>query len=305
MSKKNSDKNKNTKKKKVKIKNKKIVNSNKKINRLEIRKREKIWLWLILFAPYGIYKAIKYKAFNKYVGIGMAILLSLIGILTFDSMYYPDRVLDNKMKETINSIEELGSFRAGEKIGAYKEDFIIYNIITSKGEFDLYIKGYNKEDIIAINEISPDRKFVYTSEDFSKNLKDVFPEIIRFFNEEESETKFGKIEKVLETHDNSQKIKTSKGTYVFNVNYEQIESIFVVNEKGEQSKVLGKKPIIKLPKEIEKVLKKREDTLGEMADVISYKLTPTSREYIILMHNGNYHKIVLEDDKTITIYNEN
>ena len=293
------------KKKKFEFNNKRISNLYKNTNNVDTEKKERIWLWLILFPPYGIYKCIKNKSLNKFILISILVLFIFIFILVIDTISYPDRILDSKMKYNLDKISVLGDFRTGETIGMYKHDFIIYNVITSKGEYDIYTKGYKEEDIVGINKISPDRKFIYYSDELPKTIKDVFPEIIRFFNEEDTEEKFGEIEDVLETNFKSQKIKTTKGTYLFNVDYGEIESVFIINENGTHSKLFSKEPVIELPSEINKVLKKRTETLGELAKVISYKLTPTTREYIVLMKNGRYYKIVLDDDKTITIYNGN
>lgn len=273
-------------------------------DRQKIRNEKKIWLWLLLFPPIGIYRCFKYGAFKKWITTIITILFTLILILSADMMLYPHRVIDSKVEKMFNELNEYGICRDLENIGVLDNSHYIYNIISTKGEYDVYVSGENKKvEISGINKISPDRKMEYADDTIKDIYKKLYPEIIRFFNSSEIVDKYGEIKEVIESTSNSQTLKTEKGTYTFNLAYEQIESIYEHKPDGQMEKVYGKKAVINLPKQVEKVLEDREDTLGKLAEVISYKLTESTREYVIITHSNTYYKIVLDDDGTVTIYN--
>ena len=152
------------------------------VDKQNIRREQKIWLWLFLFPPIGVYKAIKFKAFDKKINIALIIFMIIGFILALDTMFYPNRVIDYKVEKAIESYtEDIGELRSYVKQGTLDDKFFIYSMITTKGEYDVYFSGDGKLNIQYIYQLTPERKVVYKSENIPKGLDDIYPEIIRFF----------------------------------------------------------------------------------------------------------------------------
>lgn len=273
------------------------------LNRQKIRQNKHIWVWIIFLPPIGIYKAYKYKAFKNYIILFFILLFSLVAFLSLDVIIYPDRVIDNNVKKIIEEVSDsvdIGSYRNGSRIGSLNNKYIIYNVVTTNGIYDFYLNGKSGENVIAINQISPKRELILDN-DFDIKDKDLYAELLRFFNEKENKDTYGEVLEVISSLDETQTVKTTKGNYRFTILYEQVTSIEKEVDEVYQS-VYNKEPILTLPDNIKKILKKREKTLGKIANVISYKVTDKSIEYVILMHNENYYKIEVLDDGSVIIY---
>lgn len=277
------------------------------INHQELRKQHHIWLWLILFCPIGIYKSIKHKCFSKPINILLICTLLLCLILGIDNYLYPDRVIDKNIKTSFGTISDkydLGVYRFGKRIGTFENKYIIYSVISTKGEYDLYISNASGKNINAILQLTPERKEISITDSFDTSLKNVYPEILRLFTDNESLKKYGEIQEIEESLDNSQTIKCSNGTFMFQINSSTVTGVYKVNDdKSIEEVYKNSNGSVILPDEISDVLKKNNKKMGNLGSVISYSLNSDNREYIIRMTNGNYHKLTLYDNKTIEIYN--
>ena len=270
------------------------------LKRQKIRKEKHIWLWLIFFMPVGLYKAFKYKAFNKWIlYIGLSIF-SLFVVLSVDLILNPYRVIDLEMKKVVNENDKLGEYRRGEIVGNLDNKYIIYNVVTTNGIYDIYVS--KNHTVNAIKGISPNREIILENNFEIKN-KDIHAEILRFFNINDNSEKYGEIKGIEESDTNSQTIKTTNGVFKFNIEYEQVVQIEEKEDNGAYKVVYNKEPIINLPKDIQKLMKKREKKLGKIKKVVSYKVNEKYIEYVVQMDNSNLYKIQIANDNTITIYN--
>lgn len=298
-----SKKNKKHINKKNKEIDKKVTNIlDKAIENQSIRKDKYIWFWLILFPPIGLYKAIKYKAFNKSTIIFISILMVLTLLLGIDNILYPNRVIDSKMQRAIEKYEDIGTLRSYTKQGNLDNDFFIYNVVTTKGEYDIYFSGDGKLKIEGINQLSPKREMVYISDNIPKEYENIYAEIIRFFNEEDIVKKYGTIKGYEDSKmENHQVIITDKGKYSINVEYGQVVAVFDINEDGTLEKSMQRNAKITLPDDISKMLSKNEKTIGSLKEVYAYKITNQTIEYYFINDKNTHYKVVKYLDDRVEI----
>lgn len=274
----------------------------KAIEKQSIRKDKYIWFWLILFPPIGLYKAIKYKAFNKITIGFISILMILTLLLGVDNILYPNRVIDSKMQKAIEKYADIGTLRSYTKQGNLDDNFFIYNVVTTTGEYDIYFSGDGKLVIEGINQLSPKREMVYKSNNIPKEYENIYPEIIRFFNEEDIVKKYGNIKGYEDSEmENHQIIITDKGKYSINVEYGQVVALFNINEDGELEKSMQRNAKITLPDDISKILSKNEKTIGAIKEVYAYKVTDQTIEYYFLNEKHTHYKVVKYLDGKIEI----
>ncbi|MCC0727213.1 hypothetical protein KGF51_12415 [Clostridioides sp. ZZV14-6045] len=273
-------------------------------SRHEIRKKNHIWMFLILLPPYGLYRAYKSKAFSKHTLLCMLFVLIIVFILSIDTIVYPNRVLDSKVTQSINNFKDIGTVRRVNKEGILYEKFYIYNTITTKGEFDVYLSNNNNTlKIAGINQTLPNRKMVYKN-GIENNLNGVYAEIIRHISEDTKNT-YGKIKSISKTYKNGQIINTDKGTFNFEVKFDNVINVFKLNKNNIYTKIYSESPQIKIPNDINKVIKRNSKKIGNIKQVISYNLTPKEEEYIYLSDNGFYYKVVKYLNKEIKVFKQN
>lgn len=266
---------------------------NKAIENQKIRKEKKIWFWLILVPPIGIYKSFKYKAFSKAVNIFLLVLITIVLLLGLDTVIYPNRVLDAKVMKSIEKYEDIGEVRSFIKQGDLDDKFFIYNVITTTGEYDIYFSGDGKFTIEGINQISPESKMIYKSDNIPDELDNIYAEIIRFFNEEDVVKEYGNIVGYKDGDmENHQIIITDKGEYSIEVEYGQVVAVFKENENGEYEKLMQRNAEIKLPNDISKALDRNKKTIGEVKEVYGYKITEETIEYFFTNDKNTHYKIV-------------
>ncbi|HBG8471716.1 TPA: hypothetical protein KRH38_004088 [Clostridioides difficile] len=273
------------------------------INRHEIRKKNHIWMYLVLLPPYGLYKAYRNKAFSKHTLLFMLIAFIMIFILTLDTIAYPNRVLDSKVTQSINNFKDIGTVRRVNKEGILYKKFFIYNTITTKGEYDVYLSNNNNTlKIDGINQTLPNRKMIYKN-GIEDNLNGVFAEIIRHISNDNKNI-YGKIKSISKTYKNGQIINTEKGTFNFEVKFDNVINVFKLNKNNIYTKIYSEPPQIKIPNDISKIIKRNRKKIGNIKQVISYNLTPKAEEYIYLSDNGFYYKIVKDLNKEIKIFKQ-
>ncbi|EGT3641066.1 TPA: hypothetical protein UL242_002358 [Clostridioides difficile] len=272
-------------------------------NRHEIRKKNHIWMYLVLLPPYGLYKAYRNKAFSKHTLLFMLIAFIMIFILTLDTIAYPNRVLDSKVTQSINNFKDIGTVRRVNKEGILYKKFFIYNTITTKGEYDVYLSNNNNTlKIDGINQTLPNRKMIYKN-GIEDNLNGVFAEIIRHVSNDNKNT-YGKIKSISKTYKNGQIINTEKGTFNFEVKFDNVINVFKLNKNNIYTKIYSEPPQIKIPNDISKIIKRNRKKIGNIKQVISYNLTPKVEEYIYLSDNGFYYKIVKDLNKEIKVFKQ-
>lgn len=299
--KKNTTKNKTNKINELDPKTEKTLNN--LIKNQSIRKEKKIWFWLILFAPVGIYKAFKYKAFNKSTTIVMLSLTIITLILGVDNILYPNRVIDSKIEKVIENYQDIGDIRSYIKKENLDDTFLIYNVVTTKGEYDIYFSGDGKLSIECINEISPKKEMIYKSDNFPKEYENIYAEIISFFNEEDVANKYGNITGYEDSDlENHQIIITDKGKYSINVEYGQVVSVFTIKEDGALEKSMQRNAEITLPNDISKALNRNEKTIGSVKEVYAYKITNETIEYYFINDKNTHYKIVKYLDGRMEIF---
>ena len=222
----------------------------------EIRKKHWIWFWIFICPPVGLYKSFKYKAFNKFINWGLLCFMILSAIVGVDTVLNPTRVIDMKVKEKFEEV--VSDVRELSKIGTLDDTYYIYNIVATSGEYDVYFSTDGNLEIEGINQISPTKDMIFVSDDFPEELKNVYPEIIRFFNEEGIKEEFGEILKVEdETLTDYQVISTTKGKFAFDIEYEQVVGVYeYVNDSYE--KVYQRSATIEMPKDVLRAIKKNK-----------------------------------------------
>lgn len=302
-------------KKKKHTKNNKTLNKNEKLNPAtekffknstkneSIRKEKKIWFWLILCPPVGIYKSIKYKAFSTPVISIITTILLLILILRIDAILYPNRVVDYKVTQSIEKFDEIGDIRDFTKVGTLDEKFFIYTVITTKGEYDVYLSGDGNMTVEGIYQITPINKMVYKTDNLPKEYENIYSEIIRYFNDADVVKKYGNIVSYEDgLKDNHQIIITDKGRYSIEVQYNQVVAIYELDEKNNYNKLMQKKPEIVMPKDMKKAVEKSVDSIGKIKEIYGYKLTNKTQEYFFSTENNGHYKIVKYLDGSMEIF---
>lgn len=306
-------KNKNNSKRKSDIKNsnfkKDLTQEEKrlqdKINKkFSIIKEHKILFWLIIFPPVGLYKSYKYKIFNKWFSIILGILISIFLVLCVDVAVNPDRVTDMIIEEEVTKLGSIGEPRYVSKEGYIKDKYIVYDVLTTTGKYDLYIKiDENRNyEIDGIYKTIPNTEIIKEGTLLDENIKEIYPQILLFFNNTDNVNKFGEIEELVSTGENHQEIKTSKGTYLIEVKYDGVTSIKTYDEEGVQDTLYSRSVIVNLPKEVEKFMKKNKQELGEIQEILSCEITESNIEYIFKTDNNSYYKLEYKNDGTIILY---
>ena len=270
-----------------------------------IIKEHKILFWLILFPPIGLYKTYKYGILNKWISAIVGLLIVIFLILCIDVGMNPNRVTDMITKEAIIELGTIGEPRYVSKKGYIDNKYLIYDVLTTDGKYNLYLKldENNKYVIDGIFKIIPDIEFIKEPSLLDEKIKDIFPQILLFFNNEENKNKFGEIEELISTSENYQDIKTTKGTYTIEVKYDGITSITAYDEEGNEEVVYTREVMINLPKQVEKFLKDNKKEIGEMTEIISCEITNSSIEYIFKNDNSSYYKVEYKNDGTLILYN--
>lgn len=305
MSKKKKNKKVATQTKKEETTIERLDNLQKKIDsKFEIIKQHKIFFWFILFPPVGIYKAIKYKLFNKWISIIIGVLVSLFLILSIDVVLHPNRVSDNIARKAVVNLGKLGEPRAVTKQGIVGDKYLLYDVLTTRGKYSIYftVDGNNYE-VDGIYKTIPEVEIIQEPSLLDDKIKSVFPQILVFFNNEENKNKYGNLEEVISTTGSFQEIKTSNGTYIFEVEFDGVTSIKSFNSEGEQEILYTREPIINLPNEVKKFLKKNKDVLGEDVTIISCVITDSGIEYIFKSDKSLLYKVEHKNDGTLILYN--
>lgn len=270
-----------------------------------IIKEHKILFWLIFFPPVGLYKIYKYRILNKWISVIIGLLITIFLILCIDVGINPNRVMDMITKEAIIELGTIGDPRYVSKEGYIDNKYLIYDVLTTDGKYNLYLKldENNKYIIDGIYKIIPDIELIKEPSLLDENIRDIFPQILLFFNNDDNKNKFGEIEELISTSENYQEIKTTKGTYTIEVKYDGVTSIKTYDEEDTQEVVYTREVIINLPKAVKKFLKENKKEIGEITEIINCEITDSSIEYIFRNDNSSYYKVEYKNDGTLILYN--
>ena len=272
-------------------------------DREKIRKEHKIWLWLLLCPPVGLYKAFKYKAINRIFLSIVSALFVLIIALSLDNFINPNRVTDYMITQNIQSYKssDLGKVRRISKMGTIDDKYYIYNVLTTTGNYDVYLSGDGNLDICGINQISPNKTLFLNSDlDY---LKDISPAIINFMNIKSNKDKYGEIKENIKKSQLGNTIKTTKGIFVFIVEKNQVLNVYT--KEGDTIKTLYEAPYeVKIPSDMLSMINENKAKIGEIKQVISDDTNNTEESYIFLSTNGNYYKIVKSLNGDLNIYKQ-
>lgn len=192
-------------------------------NRVELIKKHHFILWLILFFPIAIYKSIRYKILPKCVNVLLIIFFVILIIVSLDTFINPNRVIDNKVNKNLkNYTKDIGTILDVEQYDIIK-DYYIYDVITSKGRYDIYVDS--AFEIKAIKQIDLVSKNIYIAKDFKEEYKNVYSEIIRYINSNDIDLS-NEVDEIVKTTDFSQTLKIKNKEYTFNISYENVDSVF-------------------------------------------------------------------------------
>lgn len=276
--------------------------------KLSLIHKNKIILWLILFPPIGIYKAYKHKVFNKWVGIIVGILLSLFVILCVDVAINPNRVIDTQITKLVNESDSIGTVKYVTYMGTVKNKYILYDVLTNKGKYTLYIgvDNNNKYSIEKIYQVLPTIDFIKNDENSDDTLNEVVPQILLFFENEENVKEYGELEALLNTANTTQTIKTSKGTYCFEVKFDSVIQITEVFEDGSIGDVLYKSNCnFYLPKKVISFMKDNQEYMGTYNYVSDCIIYEDKIDFIVRNVSGTLFKIEYRDNQTLVLYTQN
>lgn len=274
----------------------KIKDFNKKIQ------EHKIFFWLIICYPVAIYRMIKYKVVPKVVSIIIAIimtvLLFLIGISVLDMIYYPMRVVDNKLTAELEYYK-LGTIREIEYVGAMTDDFGIYEVITTTGFYNVYFSTQNNEiQIEGIKELVNNKTLTWT-DNLPKEYKDIPAPILQLFIDEKNyEKNIDEIEK--EAADEYIITYKDKTKYEFVINYYKVYQIYDITTDRSELKYTCK-TLIKFKKDFQKNIDKKMNLYKNVEEIVAYEVTNDEISYTFKNFCGNYYKIIKYNDNSFVI----
>lgn len=200
----------------------KIKKEEKTTNKVELIKQHHFILWLILFFPVAIYKSIRYKILPKWANALLIIFFVILIIVSLDTFINPNRVIDNKVDKNLeNYVKNIGTILDVEQYDVI-QDYYIYDVITSKGRYDVYVD--NAFEIKAIKQIDLVSKNIYIAKDFKEQYKNVYSEVIRYINSNDIDLS-NEVNEVVKTTDFSQTLKIKNKEYTFNISYENVDSV--------------------------------------------------------------------------------
>lgn len=273
---------------------------------LELLIKHKILLWIMIFPPVAIYRIIKYKIFNTITIISFVLTFTLVFGYSVYSTIQPMIAFNDQLTEEIEKLG-FGTIREVEHIGIY-DGYMNSNIITTTGYYTIYYKNeqnVNIETVIELHsEINPDIvlgdfKIQYKSETIPEIFIETHPAILQFTMGNQD---FGALEDVLETNENSQTIKTSKGIYKFRYDCGQLLNI---QEKQDEEfiDVMNRDYVLEMSFEFQKALSKpnAKKQYYEIANVLDYQITETSIGYVFSNFCGNIYKITKLDNGQIIL----
>lgn len=138
---------------------------------------KKIFLFMIILFPYALYLFLFKTKVSKYIKAFVVLLISILLIVVFDTVRYPDRIHDEIVfshiqKVKSESVVDVGTVYNVEKkvIFEYKgNEYIAYNLYD---ESDMYygifkIKDYSKDyDLVYLYRLSNEFELVYSDNTF-------------------------------------------------------------------------------------------------------------------------------------------
>ena len=262
-----------------------------------------IVFWFIIFFPVAIYRLIKYKIVPKFVSILMLLIMSIILILiiigSIDMIKNPMRVADNKLLKEVKEYN-LGDTRELQYLGAMSDDFGIYEWITTKGYYHIYISIENKNDIKieGIKELLSN-KTVKWSKSLPKEYKNIPAPILRLFIDERN---YGKDIESINMSDYNQYLITYKDNsiYEFDIQYYKVYQIYDVTNDN-QELLYTCKTLITFFDDFQKVIDNNMKIYKNVKTINALEITETKIEYTFENFCGNSYKIVKNNDGSYNI----
>lgn len=279
-----------------------VESVNKNDKEIEPNKKRKLFLWLWLFPPYGVYILYKERRIHPALTTLFAVLLLCMIGLSVDMVLNPYRVHDEKAKdvmtEFISNHSELnmGNFKNNKREGTVhinKESLDLYKLFTTKGVYFVYLTSKTglEYQIKEIEQAFPHRETVFKKD----NKIDIYPENIIQINKEKE--KYGEFKKV-ESSDskNEQIIITTKGTYKFYTRYQQV--VKVVEIKGnEKNSVFVANPKPDFSKRTRKYVEKNKDEIGDIKELTVYSIENDKQVFDFKTTKGIYRVEEFYDGK--------
>ncbi|MFE8095237.1 hypothetical protein DUD82_31375 [Bacillus toyonensis] len=289
------------------VKKKDVVQSENKTDKeMESSKKgkRKLFLWLWLFPPYGIYILYKERRIHPALTTIFAVLLLCMIGLSVDMVLNPNRVHDEKAKEVMtefigkNAELNMGDFRDNKREGTVhvnKKNLDLYKLYTTKGVYFVYLTSSNglEYQIQEIEQAFPNRKEIYKKD---KGIE-IYPENILQINKEKE--KYGEYKSIESSNsDNEQVITTTKGTYQFFTRFQQV--LKVVEIKGEEKKTVfttNAKP--DFSKRTGKYVLKNKNKIGDVKELSVYSIEADKQVFDFTTSKGIYRIQEFYDGRVI------
>lgn len=241
----------------------------------------------------------KYDICPKFITtittIVMTILLIFVGIGSYDMIKNPMRVADNKLLKELDAYN-LGTTREVEYLGLMTDDFGIYEVITTKGFYNVYISlNKNNIEIEGIKEILKNKTLKWNTS-LPTEYKDIPASILSLFINQRS---YGENIKNIEKIDEDQyKITyTDNNYYIFNISYYKVYQIYDQNNELKYTC----KTLIEFKDDFQKIIDENIDLFKNVEKIDAYIVTTDKIEYTFENFCGNYYKIIKYNDGSFDI----
>lgn len=250
-------------------------------------KKHHIILWLLLFFPIALYKIYKYKIFPKWVNVIITIFFIICFIAIIDTFLNPTRIEDNKIKEEIQEYD-VGTIFTLEQYDTIDNFYYVYDLITSKGRFDVYFSLNHQ--IEAIKQIDREHKDIYVSDDFP--YKNIFSEIIRYVDGDSNiSNNFGNI---VNEDFGTQVVMIDDKEYTFIISLETVSFVYLDGETIYENSL----PSIRMPEDVYRKASRKFEQIKNIWYVNSIDFT--NENYSIIFNTedeGMFQFIVYEDGR--------
>jgi len=251
-----------------------------------------ILLWLLVFPPVAIYKCFKHKIFSKKINIIITIILISLTLLTsmviIVDYFNPTGVLDTKVQEELEE-KDIGNIREITYLGMIDDKIGAYEIITTKGFYNIYISSSDNKTIQfeGIKDVINDET-LDSSKSFSEIYQKLNPETLAFFIEK---PEYNKDIKEIEHRDNYDMITYKDGTILRFVNEYYIVSKVYEIQNGEEL-IYNRDVLIEFRKDFRRVLNKNDNIFKDIKEVNAYVVNENEIYYIFTNFCDNQYKII-------------
>lgn len=271
----------------------------------KIRSEHHIVLWLLLFPPVGIYKSIKYKGFSKFINfIFILIFVFLISLLTL-ILVNPYDLRNTRVEKILNDYEKYGEvleYKLVDELQIADSDYYVYECVTKLGIYNVYL---NRDEDFRMDYVySFQNRSVILDEKILNDYKhQLYNEIFLFFQNEEHEKEYGKIEGLLtkteaeeytfEIKDENleyQGIKTSKGNYIIGCLYNQVVQIMDLDDNNKI--IYQQKPNLRLPnKTLSRLKSSKNKEVGTIQTVYGFEWSSEGSYYYFINTEGTVFQL--------------